>query len=61
MTRNFARKFALALMLAALAMPLGRAFAQSATPVNPSPNGVTGTDPEPPTVVQAVLVVLQLS
>jgi hypothetical protein len=65
MTRNLARQFALVLTLAALAMPMGRAFAQSATsPTNPasaSPNAVTGTDPEPgdPEVV-AVLLYLQL-
>jgi hypothetical protein len=62
MIRNIARPFALALLLVALAAPLGRAFAQSSTPVSPTPNGVTGTDPEPESVsvVQAVLVVLQL-
>ena len=44
MTTSSARRFALALLLAALTAPASSAFAQSTT----SPSIVTGTDPVPP-------------
>jgi hypothetical protein len=50
MFRNSTRKLGLALTLAALAVPYGRAIAQSA-----SPTVVTGTNPEPQVIATILL------
>jgi hypothetical protein len=55
MVKHVAHKLVLALTILALTLPVGRAFAQSATPstvtgTDPEPQTVTGTDPEPQTV-----------
>jgi hypothetical protein len=66
------RKSVLALILLALVMPIGRAFAQSTTkptasaPVvggtDPEPQVVGGTDPEPQiNTMQMVLILLHLA
>ena len=53
MFRNIQRKFVLALTLAALAVPFGRAIAQSTAPT--SPTVVTGTNPEPQVIATILL------
>jgi hypothetical protein len=56
MLRNAAQKLGLALTLAALSVPYGRAIAQSVvTGTNPPPQVVTGTNP-PPQVVTIILL-----
>jgi hypothetical protein len=58
MLRNVTRNLSLALTLAALAVPYGRAIAQSVvTGTNPPPQVVTGTNP-PPQVVMIILLSL---
>jgi hypothetical protein len=55
MVSNYKRQLGLALTLAALAVPYGRAIGQSTAPIspgvvtgtNPEPQVVTGTNPEP--------------
>jgi hypothetical protein len=65
------RKSVLALILLALVMPMGRAFAQSTTPPpsapvvtggDPEPQVVTGGDPEPQiNTMQIILILLHLA
>ena len=52
MLRNISRKLSLALTLAAIAVPYGRAIGQSTPPTPPSV--VTGTNPEP----QVIAIIL---
>jgi hypothetical protein len=69
MLKNASRKLTLALTLAALMAPAGRAFAQSTTtppppplPTTATPSSVTGTNPEPQDdTVHKVLVFLHLA
>jgi hypothetical protein len=65
-----ARKLAFALLLALFAGPVDRAFASgtssTSTSTNPpsvTPNGVTGTDPEPiePDIVGLILTLVNLA
>ena len=74
MFRYNARKLAFAMLLVLLAGPVDRAIASgtgptstpSTTSTNPSsvtPNGVTGTDPEPiePDIVSLILTLINLA
>ena len=72
MLKHTARKLALLVLLALVAGPVNRAFAdgtaQTTTPTTSSsstvtPNGITGTDPEPidPDIVTIVLALLNLA
>jgi hypothetical protein len=74
MFKHPTRKLAFALLLVLLAGPVGRAFASgtgsistptptTANPPSATPNGVTGTDPEPtsPYVVSLILTLLNLA
>lgn len=68
MMKQAARPFTLALTLALLAMPLGKAYSQTTptpavTGTDPEPqSNVTGTDPEPQGgVVKTILVLLHLA
>jgi hypothetical protein len=69
-----ARKLAFALLLVLLASPVDRAFASgtgsastssstSTAPASPTPDGITGSDPEPiePDVVSLILSLLSLA
>jgi hypothetical protein len=74
MFKRTTRKLAFALLLVLLAGPVDRAFASgtgststptptSANPPSTTPDGVTGTDPEPtsPYIVSLVLALLNLA
>lgn len=63
MLNTIKRNLGIALTLAALAVPFGRAIAQSTSPsspsvvtgTNPEPQVVTGTNPEPQVIVIILL------
>jgi hypothetical protein len=74
MFKRNTRKLAFALLLVLLAGPVDRAFASGTGPTaapstpstaapSPTPNGITGTDPEPiePDIVSLVLALLNLA
>ena len=71
MSKNIGRKLACALLFLLLAGTAGRAFASSPGPsqnppststTSPTPDGITGTDPEPidPGIVSIILTLFGL-